>query len=198
VPLRSTLSSFDYLQLCGCSFIITSGQVILHKAASPPQTDGSTVFTRWRQCALPWVHTSSQPRWQIDQFSRFLHSSRHKVPIFHNGRPFPSKLSLPMGIWTTSTSWFLGSIWTHNPNGISLGSAIIAQMTAESPYTLQWDASFTPQNCPFPRGSEPLSNSWFPGSTWVLNSNGISIASAVFARLTSATDQQTTLLGRYQ
>ena len=33
---------------------ITSGQSITrHKAASPPHTDGSVVFTTWRQCASP-------------------------------------------------------------------------------------------------------------------------------------------------
>jgi len=26
----------------------------------------------------------------------------------------------------------------HNPNSKSIGSAVIAQLTAESPYTLQW------------------------------------------------------------
>ena len=44
-----------------------------------------------------------------------------------------------------------------------------------------------PQNCPF---------SWFRGPTQVLNPNGISIGSAVFAGLNSVTDRQTTLLGR--
>ena len=49
-------------------------------------------------------------------------------------------------------------------------------------------------------GSGPASNTWFLGPTRVLNANGISIASAVFARLTSMTDRQTDrqtmLLGR--
>jgi len=59
----------------------------------------------------------------------------------------------------------------HNPNGISIGSAVFAQMTAECPYTLQWDAPFPHQNCPLP--------------------NGISIGSAIFALLTSVTDRPT-------
>jgi len=39
----------------------------------------------------------------------------------------------------------------------------------------------------------PLSNTWFPGSTRNLNLpvNGISIGSAIFARLTSVTARQT-------
>jgi len=41
------------------------------------------------------------------------------------------------------------------------------------------------------RRSEPPSNTWSPGPTQVLNPNGISIGSAVFAGLTSVTDRQT-------
>jgi len=42
-----------------------------------------------------------------------------------------------------------------------------------------------------------ICNRCFPGPTRVLDANGISIASAVFARLTRwLTDWQTTLLGR--
>jgi len=48
-----------------------------------------------------------------------------------------------------------------------------------------------PQNCPFPQGIWPPSNTWFPAPTWVLNQNGISIGSAVFAGLTSVADQPT-------
>ena len=39
-------------------------------------------------------------------------------------------------------------------------------------------------------GSGPPSNTWFPGPTQVLNPNGSSIGSAVFAGL-SVTDRQT-------
>jgi len=35
-----------------------------------------------------------------------------------------------------------GPIRANNLNGISIGLAIFAQMTAECPYTLQWDAVF--------------------------------------------------------
>jgi len=33
--------------------------------------------------------------------------------------------------------WFLEPTQAHNPNGILIGSAIFAQLTAECPYTLQ-------------------------------------------------------------
>jgi len=48
---------------------------------------------------------------------------------------------------------------------------------------------FSPQNCPFPWGSGPPSNTWFPGPTRVLNPNGISIGWA--AGLTSVADRPT-------
>jgi len=45
---------------------------------------------------------------------------------------------------------FLGRRQVHIPNGISIGSAVFAHLTAESHYTLQWAAAFPVQNCPFP------------------------------------------------
>jgi len=77
-------------------------------------------------------------------------------------------------------------------------------MTANYPYSLQWDAPFA-NKLPLPIGGYgPPSNTWFPGPTRILNPNGISIGSAVFTGLTSLTDRltdrqtdrQTTLLGR--
>jgi len=221
-------------------------KVIWHKTASAPQTDGLIVFARWRQCAHPC------------------------------GRPTR----------------------VHNPNGKPIGSAVFAQLTAESPYTLQW-ATLSPKlallmgdldphlihnslgyseitvkmaswsiqlfaqvttECPYPLlwahvspeiapslrvsgphlntipwghpspqpkrhldrfcffftqmmavflyftmgrpfppsilplpmgGSGPPSNTWFPRPNRVLNPNGISIGSVVFAGLTSVTDHAT-------
>ena len=59
---------------------------------------------------------------------------------------------------------------------------------------------FSPQNLPLPMvGSEPPSNTWSLGPSQVLNPDGITIGSAIFAGLTSVTDRQTdrqtTLLG---
>ena len=73
-------------------------------------------------------------------------------------------------------------------------------MTAECPYTLQWDAPSPLKLAASHGGSgRPSSNTWFHGTTRVLNPNGISIGSAAFAGLTSVTDRpdrQTTLLSR--
>jgi len=51
--------------------------------------------------------------------------------------------------------------------------------------------NFPNQNCPFPWGYGPPSNTWFHEPTRVLNPNGISIRSAVFAGLTSVTGRYT-------
>ena len=47
------------------------------------------------------------------------------------------------------------------------------------------------QNCPFPWGSGPPSNTWFPVPTRGISLNGISIGAAVFVWFTSVTDRQT-------
>jgi len=74
---------------------------------------------------------------------------------------------------------------------MSIGSAVLAQGTAECPYTLQWDA-LSPAKLPLPiRGSGLPSNTWFLGPSRVLNPNGISISAAIFAGITSVTDRLT-------
>jgi len=78
-----------------------------------------------------------QTAWRLVQL--FSHRWPHSVPILYCGRPFPPKLPLPMGGSGPHLTHFLGPIRAHNPNGISVGSAVFAQMTAECPYTLQWE-----------------------------------------------------------
>ena len=188
-------------------------KIIWHTTASPPQTDGSVVFARWRQCAHMGGHIGAT--WRIRLNLCFLRPTR-----------------------------------VHNPNDKSISSAVSANLTAESPYTLQWVPLF-PKIVPFHGESGPhlthdslgpseptnqtasLSiqpflqrwlqsvpilyngmplfpikiapshggiwtpfNTWFPEPTWVLNPNGISVGSVVLAGLTNVTDRHTTLLGR--
>jgi len=92
-------------------------KVILHKATSPLQPDGSVVFTRWCQCAIPWghgghivatwwirlnlcflwplAHLSPQPKQQIDRFSHFCTAHGRKSlyltmgALFAKIAPFP-------------------------------------------------------------------------------------------------------------
>jgi len=116
-------------------------------------------------------------------------------------QPFPPKLPLFMG--------------DYDPHIIydSVGQSVpTIQMASRSvqPFSHRWLHS-VPILChgpPLPlsklphpiEGTGPPSNTWFPRPTRVLNPNGISISSAVYAGLTSVTDRQTdrqtTLLGR--
>ena len=145
---------------------------------------GSAIFAQlmaeccqahWRHLAntielvLPSAHPSPQPKWQVNRLSHFCTAHGRKYLHFIMGASFPKKLLLPIG--GSRPPWFLGTIRTHNPNGISIASAVFEQTTVECPYT--------------------TSNTWFPGPTQVLNPNGISMGSVVFAGLTSVRDRPT-------
>jgi len=84
-----------------------------------------------------------------------LHSSRQSVVGHVGACPSPSKLPLPVGdLDPHPIHGFVSPPCAHDRNGISIGSAIFAQLTAECPYwrTLQW-AALSPQNCPFSWGT---------------------------------------------
>ena len=53
------------------------------------------------------------------------------------------------------TPCFLGPTRVHIPNGSSIGLAVFAQLTAESPYTLQRATPFLLKTAPSRMGSEP-------------------------------------------
>jgi len=89
-----------------------------------------------------------------------------------------------MGDLDPSNLSFLGPFRVYNPNGIIIGSDFFAQETAECLYSLQW-APIYPKVAPYHGASGPPSNTWFPGPTRVLNQNGMSIGSAVFAQITA-------------
>jgi len=131
--------------------------------------EGSVVFVRWRQCALPCGHIGATRRIRLN--SCFLLPTQvHNL----NGRLIGSADSAQLTAeypctlqWTTlspkiapshggsgppSNTLFLEPIQAHNPNGISISSSVFAQMTADSPYTSQWNAPFSAQNFPFPWG----------------------------------------------
>ena len=115
----------------------------------------------WRHLAnttelvLPWAHpslhsTTQTANWLVQPF---LHRLQQNVSILYNGHRFRPKLRLPMGgSGFPSNLWFLGPISAHIPKGISNGSAIFAQLTAQCPYSLQW-APLSPKNCAFARGA---------------------------------------------
>ena len=87
-----------------------------------------------------------------------------------------------VSVCTPRNTCFLGPTRVNNPNGMSIGSAVFAQLTAEHPDTLQWAA-------PSHGRSAPPHNTWFLGPDH--NPNDILIGLAIFAGLTSSTDRQT-------
>ena len=56
------------------------------------------------------------------------------------------------GIWTPYKIWFVGPNQVFIRKGISIGSAVFAQLTVKCDYTSQWAATFPPKHCPFPLG----------------------------------------------
>jgi len=104
------------------------------KAASLPHMDSSVVFARLRQYAPPLMHASlHQPKsatkmsfWSIQP----LCAAHGKVSLyFTKGHPFLLHNCLFIwGIWTPSNTWFLEPSWVHNPNSISIGSAVFAAL----------------------------------------------------------------------
>jgi len=159
-------------------------QLCLSGGANVPCHDGTLApHAEHEWTVLPSAHPSPQPKRQINQFSRFFpaHARKSIIPILYNGYPFLPKLPLPTGIWTPFNLWFLGPVQAHNPNSIT-----------KCLYNLQWAAPY-PSKLLIPMGDQdPPSNTWFPGNTRVLNSNGISSGSSVFAgSLVWQTDRQT-------
>ena len=82
----------------------------------------------------------------------------------------------------------LGPTRVHTPHGISINSAVFAQLTAESP-VLYKGPPLPLQNCSFARGIWTPYNTWLLGPNQVHNPDRSSISSAVFAGLTIVTDQ---------
>jgi len=102
------------------------------------------------ELVLPSVHQSPQPKRQIDHSAVFAQLMAES-PYTLQWTPLSPKIASSHGDLAPSNT----IPWAHpslQPNGISIGSAIFAQMTAECPDTLQWDAPFAAQNCPFPLG----------------------------------------------
>jgi len=86
-------------------------------------------------------------------------------------------------VCTPPNTCFLWPTRVHIQNATSIGSATLAQLTAESRYTLH--QPLPPLISTHSHGDlYSPSNTWFLGPTWILKPNGICIGSAVFAQLT--------------
>jgi len=94
--------------------------------------------------------------------------------------------------WTPSNRCLLRRTRVNIPNNILIGSAVFAQLTADSLYTLQRAAPFPPKIAHSHGDLDPhLTHGSLTGPTGVKIPNGITIGSAVYAGITVVTDQQT-------
>jgi len=96
-----------------------------------------------------WHKIASPP--QTDGLIVFAMWRQCALPCGHIGDTWRIRLNLCMHP--------LALIRVHNPSGKSIGSAVSAHLTAESPYTLQW-ATLFPKIVPFHVGIWTPSNSW--------------------------------------
>jgi len=137
-----------------------------------------------------YLHFVSQPL-KPPSITNLLLAIVHTKPVIANCVPKLVAMAMSLSTSVNSNTWFLRPIQAHNPNGISVSSAVFGQMTAECPYTSQWVASFPLKIGPSQGGTWTPSNTWFFRAIRVLNPNGISIGSAIFVRLTTVTERQT-------
>jgi len=91
------------------------------------------------------IHESLRPPESKSQMASgsvqlFLYGSQQRVAILNNGPPFPLKIDPSTGSGPLSNTWFVRPIWGHNPKGISIGSTVFAQLTAQCSKTFQWAA----------------------------------------------------------
>jgi len=116
--------------------------------ARPSEYDWTYAFFGPPESATHTANRSVEP---------FLHSSRQSI-VGDIGATGWIRLNLwilaPPGEydWTRALSGSAGLTRVYNPDGKSIGSAVFAQLTAESPYALKWAPIPPPKNCPFPCG----------------------------------------------
>jgi len=142
--------------------------------------DHPSMWARWRYLAnmIELVHPSA------------LHID-HSLQTKTTNRSF-SHFCTDHG--RVSPDTFLGPVWVHNPNGITIGRAVFfAQMTTVSLYLTMGRPSLPP-NCPLPHGRLLTpSNTWLLGPTRVSSTHMESRSAEPFWH--SSLVWQTVLLG---
>ena len=109
---------------------LTSGQSNLtkrrHRCRTCTVQSYSRDGARVHQCVLLWAHLNSQPKRHLDRFSRFC-TTHDTMSSGMSGQALPHQnCPFPWGMWTPSNTWFVALNRVHNPNGISIGSAVSA------------------------------------------------------------------------
>jgi len=112
------------------------------------------IWANWRHMAntielvLPSVHPSPQPKWQVDQLSRFCTAHGRKSLYITMSAPFPKNCSLLWGIWIHLIYYSLVYPKPHPKQHLDRFShfciddrIVFLYFTMGRPFT---------QNCPFP------------------------------------------------
>ena len=136
----------------------------------------------------PSAHSSPQPKRKIDQFSRFCIAHGRKCLYFTMGAPIQQICFFPWGnVNPIMMPW--ANVSPQHKRHLDWFSRVCTHDHRVSVY-FTMVRLFPLQNCPFPWGIWTPCNTWLLGPTQVLNPNGNSITSAIFAGLTSVTDRQ--------
>jgi len=164
------------------------------------------IRAHWRYLAsaiklvLTSAHLSPQPKRRIDRFSHFC-TAYSRMSLYCKWAPLSPKLPLPMGdLDPHLTHDSLGQFESKTQTASRSVQPFCTDGRRVSLY-FAMGRPFPLSKLPIPMGIWTPSNTWFPGPTRVLNSNGISIGSAVLQgslvwQTDRPTDRQTTLLGR--
>jgi len=149
--------------------------------------DGNVSFHKgnWRHLANtielvhPSAHSSSQPIWQMDQFSRFCTAYGRKCLYFTMGAPIHQNCPFPWGIWT-------GHV-THDAFGPCESTTRCSRLhTDDRGVSLSFTmvCLFSLKIAPSHVGIWTAFNTWSIDPTRVRYANGNLIVAAVFAGLT--------------
>jgi len=157
--------------------------------ALPPQ-NCTVLLEIWipSQYMVPWAHPSPQPKRHLNQFGHFCTAHGRRSLYFTVGAHFPEKLPLTMGRSGRHIIHHYLGPFIPTTQMASVSVQLFLHSSPQSVHILYNGRPFPPSKLPLPmEGSGPPSNTWFLGR--VLNPNGISTCSAVFAGLTSVTDR---------
>ena len=97
---------------------------------------------------LPSAHRSPQPKRHLHRFGHFC-TGQGRVSSGIPGHVLsPKSCIFAWEIWTPSNAWFLEPTRVQILNGISIGSAVFAQITTKCRYTLHRATSSPPLKLP--------------------------------------------------
>jgi len=117
------------------------------------------MWAQWRHVAnmiefvLPSANPSQQSKHKSIGSAVFAQLAAKSPYTLQSATLSPKIAPSHGGSGPPSNTWFLGPIRAHNPNGISICSAVFAHLTAECPYILQWAAPFKIVHSPSTNGS---------------------------------------------